>query len=75
MHQRYRDRWPKFFNRYEKGIADLFYKRQDQGNEMFFDTPQQFLGAWYLDSSARWYAEPEKQKCGVKEAQPELEFG
>jgi len=62
LHQKYRERWPKFFDRYEKGITDLFYKRQRQGKTMYYDTPQQFLDAWYLNNSARWYAEEKTKK-------------
>jgi len=67
LHHKYRKRWPKFFDRFEKGISDLFYKRQSQGKEMFYETPQQFLDAWYLNNSARWYApsiqEKQTEKC------------
>lgn len=69
IHQRYRDHWPKFFDRYEKGIADLFHKRQAQGKDMFYDTPRQFLDAWYLSDSARWYA---KEELPIKEEQLEM---
>lgn len=54
-HKKYRDRWPKFFDRYEKEIAALFRKRQEQGREMFYNTPQEFLAAWYFNNAARWY--------------------
>ena len=57
VHAKYRKHWPKFFDRWERGITELFHKRQGQGKEMFFDTPRQFLDAWYLDDSSRWYAE------------------
>ena len=56
-HAQYRERWPKFFDRYEKGIGELFHKRQSQGKVMFYNTPREFIEAWYLSNSARWYAE------------------
>jgi len=54
-HEAYRSRWPKFFDRFEKGITELYYKRVEQGRTMHYDTPKQFLDAWYLSNSARWY--------------------
>lgn len=56
QHEKYRSRWPKFFDRWEKSITELFYKRKNSGKNMFYDTPREFLNAWYLDDSARWYA-------------------
>ena len=56
MHQKYRDKWPKFFDRWEKGITELFQKRQSQGKEMYYDSAREFLDAWYLDDSSMWYA-------------------
>jgi len=56
IHKAYRDRWPKFFKRFEKGIAELYYKRVSQGKTMAYPTPQDFCDAWYLDDSSRWYA-------------------
>jgi len=55
-HEQYREKYPKFFDRFEKGITDLFYKRQKQGKIMYYETPKEFLNAWYLSNSARWYA-------------------
>ncbi len=57
VHAKYRERWPKYFQRFEKGVADLFEKRQGQGKKMFYETAQEFMDAWYLDDSSRWYAE------------------
>ncbi len=56
LHAKYKERWPKYFNRFEKGITDLFAKRQAQGKTMFYPTARAFLDAWYLKSSSRWYA-------------------
>jgi len=60
MHQMYRDRWPKYFDRWERGIKELWEKRLGQGKDMAYDSPEEFLKAWYLDDSARWYAEKRK---------------
>lgn len=56
LHAKYREHWPKYFKRFEKGISDLFMKRQSQGKKMYYSTPEKFLEAWYLDDSSRWYA-------------------
>ena len=55
LHKMYRDRWPKFFERFEKGITELYNKRVSQGKIMAYRTPKEFLDAWYLDDSSRWY--------------------
>lgn len=57
LHAMYRKRWPKFFKRFEKGIAELYYKRVAQGKQMAYPTPQAFCEAWYLDDASRWYKE------------------
>jgi len=59
-HKRLREHYPKFFEKWEDAVTELFYKRQAQGKEMFYETPRQFLDAWYLDYSARWYAKKSK---------------
>lgn len=56
LHEMYRKHWPKFFDRFEKGIIELYNKRVLQGKKMAYKTPQEFLKAWYLDDSSRWYA-------------------
>lgn len=56
MHKMYRDRWPGYFDRFEKGICELFRKRQGQGHKMFYATPEEFLRNWYLNDTSRWYA-------------------
>ena len=61
-HLRLREYYPKFFDKWESAIADLFYKRQSQGKTMFYDTSQEFVDAWYLDYSARWYAKEEVEE-------------
>lgn len=66
QHSKYRKLWPKFFDCFEKGISNLFYKRQDQGRKMHFSSPKQFLKAWYLNASTRWYAD-ENQAVEVEE--------
>jgi len=55
LHAKYREHWPKYFDRFEKGITDLFTKRQRQGKKMFYPTAGEFLSAWYLDDTAWWY--------------------
>ena len=55
LHGKYRKHWPGFFKRFEKGIAELYYKRVSQGKTMAYDTPEEFCEAWYLDDSSRWY--------------------
>ncbi len=57
LHKMYRDRWSKYFKRFEKGIIDLYYKRVSQGKEMFYKTPEEFLKNWYIDDASRWYAD------------------
>lgn len=60
LHAKYRSRWPKFFLRFERGITELYYKRVSQGKTMHYKTPREFLDAWYLSNSARWYAVVQK---------------
>ncbi len=55
LHQKYRDRWPHVFKRFEREMIKLYHKRVSQGNTMFYDTPEEFLKNWYLDDSSRWY--------------------
>lgn len=62
LHKLYRNRWPHFFERFEREISKLFYKRISQGKKMYFNTPEEFLEAWYLDDSARWYADENEPK-------------
>jgi len=59
-HKQYRDRWPKYFNRFERGIKELYNKRVSQGKTMHYDTPEEFIQAWYVKNSARWYKEVER---------------
>lgn len=61
-HERLRKLYPKFFERWESGVSELFRKRQRQEKTMYYETPRQFLDAWYLDYSARWYAK-ESDEC------------
>lgn len=60
MHQMYRERWPKYFERWEKGIRELYAKRVAQGKKMAYSSADEFLAAWYLDDSARWYEHEHK---------------
>jgi len=55
QHAMYREHWPKFFERFERGISELYYKRVGQGKIMAYPTPEEFVSAWYLDDSSRWY--------------------
>jgi phosphoadenosine phosphosulfate reductase len=55
MHQLYRDRWPRFFELFEKAVTKLYYKRVKQGKKMHYDTPEEYIKNWYLDDMARWY--------------------
>jgi len=55
LHQMYRNKWTKFFELFEKKIKELYYKRKNQGKQMYYSTPEEFLDAWYRDSCARWY--------------------
>lgn len=55
LHKLYRDRWPHIFERFERGITKLYYKRVEQGKKMNYETPEDFLKAWYLNDAARWY--------------------
>ncbi|MFA5324162.1 MAG: phosphoadenosine phosphosulfate reductase family protein, partial [Smithella sp.] len=61
LHKKYRDRWPKYFERFEKGITELYWKRVSQGKKMAYPSPKEFLEAWYLDDSSRWYKKEDKQ--------------
>ena len=67
MHQMYRDRWPKFFERWEKGIRELWQKRVNQGKQMFHNTADEFLQAWYLDDASRWYGRGVQQVLNENE--------
>lgn len=67
LHARYRHHWPKYFDRWEKGVTELFEKRKSSGKVMHYATAREFLDAWYLDDMAQWYAiqpkaAPGKQK-------------
>ncbi len=57
LHQLYRKQWPKYFERWEKGISELYEKRKSQGKTMHFPSANKFLENWYLSNNARWYAE------------------
>jgi phosphoadenosine phosphosulfate reductase len=61
LHKLYRDRWPYFFERFEREISKLYFKRVEQGKEMAYPNPKEFLQAWYLDDSSRWYKKTKKQ--------------
>lgn len=61
LHKLYRDRWPWIFERFERGIKKLYYKRVDQGKRMYYKTPEEFLQAWYLNDMARWYELPDAE--------------
>jgi len=62
LHKLYRDKWPRFFTRFEKGITELYSKRVGQGKKMAHGTPEEFLAAWYLDDSSRWYLDENERK-------------
>ena len=68
LHAMYRERWPKFFERFEKGITELYFKRVAQGKKMAYPTPKEFLDAWYLNSSSRWYADNQSFKKDAAKA-------
>lgn len=55
MHEQYRERWPKYFELWEKSIEKLYQKRISQGKIMAYPTSKEFLTAWYLNNAARWY--------------------
>lgn len=57
LHMKYRNRWPWFFTKFEKEIANLYHKRVSQGRRMHFASPEEFVEAWYRNNSARWKAE------------------
>jgi phosphoadenosine phosphosulfate reductase len=59
-HNFYRKRWPKFFERFEKKCREWYEKRQAQGREMFFDTPEEFISEWYK-GNVQWYKRQESQ--------------
>ena len=65
-HKMYRDRYPKHFEKFERTIKELYYKRVEQGKKMFYPTPEAFLEAWYKDDCARWYDREEDNKETVK---------
>ena len=69
QHAMYREHWPKFFERFERGISELYYKRVGQGKIMAYPTPEEFVSAWYLDDSSRWYKDAShdylKSRCHV----------
>jgi len=60
LHEMYRKRWPFMFKRFEREIAKLYHKRVGQGKTMAYDSPEEFIEAWYLDDSSRWYAKEYK---------------
>lgn len=53
-HELYREKWPKYFDVFERQCAKWFEKRKSQGKEMYFDTPQEFIHEWYL-GNVQWY--------------------
>lgn len=55
LHKKYRSHWPKFFDRFEKGVIELYKKRVSQGKIMNYSTAEEYLKAWFLDDSSRWY--------------------
>jgi len=57
LHKKHRDKWPKFFDLFEKEVAKLYKKRVSQGKKMYYDTPEKYVNAWYKNDCARWYAE------------------
>lgn len=59
-HNFYRQRWPKFFERFEKYCRIWHAKRKKQGREMFFDTPEEFISEWYK-GNVQWYKREEKK--------------
>jgi len=62
LHKKYRDRWPKYFERFAHGIKELYWKRVGQGKKMAYGSPEEFLKAWYLDDSSRWYKDESERK-------------
>jgi phosphoadenosine phosphosulfate reductase len=59
-HDLYKQKWPKFFKRWEKFCHLWFEKRQAQGKEMFFDTAEEFIEQWYKGNT-QWYKRKEKK--------------
>lgn len=53
-HDLYRERWPKYFEVFERQCAAWFKKRKNQGKDLYFDTPQEFISEWYR-GNAQWY--------------------
>jgi phosphoadenosine phosphosulfate reductase len=64
QHQLQREKWPKFYDLWEKEVDKLWNKRKEQGKTMFHDNAQSFLDAWYKNSMAPWYRGKEKKTEG-----------
>lgn len=62
LHQKYRDRWPKYFEIWEREIAKLYEKRKAQGAIMGYPSPQEFCAAWYKNKQAIWQIQPAPRK-------------
>jgi len=51
----HKKRWPIFYKTWETKVKELWYKRQNEGKDMYHSCPEDFLKEWYLDSKAKWY--------------------
>ena len=65
LHQLYRERWPKYFDLFEKEIERLYKKRVSQGRRMNYASPIEFCKAWYRDKNARWYDPAENKEISL----------
>jgi len=55
IHNKYKQKWPKYFKLFEKQVGITYQKRKNQGKTMYYDTPEEFVKEWYKNSMAKWY--------------------
>lgn len=53
-HAFHRKHWPRFYDLFEKKCRQWFEKRKAQGKDMFYETADEFIAAWY-EGKNNWY--------------------
>jgi phosphoadenosine phosphosulfate reductase len=54
VHEISKKKWPGIYRAFENSVKKWFYKKQSEGRDLAYDTPEAFLEDWYKHK-ARWY--------------------
>lgn len=66
-HEQYREKWPKYFECFEKYVRIWWDKRVGQGKDMWFDSVEEFIENWYAGKFYYYKPKKERSKSMIEE--------